>query len=308
MRRDLGAKRVPFDVAGKDQQFDCDQLAWEIEDATGLRLGDFHQRCGRHGYLDCRSGTAGYVAIHLVTATSPGAHADGWRVRDRLCGPERTAIQGLVKDHAPSLQRWVGEHDDLVRHFADSVALIEVENEKGALSAGSGFLFGRPDILITARHVVEDRTIKRVLFGEDEAAADVITTSDVTDLALVRLSEPRITPILHEDSGERDESGLLGTRLLAMGYPDEPGFEQRNLAFKPVHLADTNRHYLGEGDLLKMSEHLEPGFSGGPVVNSCHAVVGLLIGFPDKQGDEILRCGWAIPSSRLAAFLGESMP
>lgn len=178
---------------------------------------------------------------------------------------------------------------------------------------GSGFIFDAENgYIMTNTHVVRDVDKVMVQLSDGRTAeADVLETDPNTDLAIIRIKLNR----LHElGFGDSIEVGV-GDDVLAVGNPFGLGG-----TFSKGIISAVNRggvrvdgHYLegirkrGEG-FLQTDAVINPGQSGGPLVNMLGEVVGINTAIATNTG-HYEGVGFAVPSNeakRLITRLKES--
>jgi len=158
---------------------------------------------------------------------------------------------------------------------------------------GAGFVVDDAGHILTAAHVV--RKAKRVevkLAGGARRSARVTVADTGRDLALLDSDDAALPSVtLSPSTGLRP-----GQDVFALGAP--MGLE--HTVTKGVVSALSRR--VGGQDFLQIDAALNPGNSGGPVVDDRGAVVGMsTVVVKDAQN-----LGFAVPSEVLAGFLEES--
>jgi len=206
----------------------------------------------------------------------------------------------------------------VVERMSSSVVAIEVEDADGVPSIGTGFFIGNQHTIITARHVVENMRMVRVLgpagtslkIGRVSVAAD--PGLDIASVLVASDGQPR-TPLRRADARLLDE-------VLCVGYPPIPGFDAiqvaepaRVVALKSTtgHVVATARPYLEHAtELLLMSARIKGGNSGGPVLSKAGYCVGVSVAVPisatDAEQLDDLGYGLALPSGTIPNVLAES--
>ncbi len=140
-------------------------------------------------------------------------------------------------------------------------------------SVGSGVLFTPDGLLLTNHHVVQDydRVQVRLVDGK-ELAGRVVGNDPWTDLAIVQAEEQSTLPF-----AELGESAKLrvGQLVLAIGSP--LGFESTVTAGVVSAVGRTLRSITGHlvDNVIQTDAALNPGNSGGPLVDSRGRVVGI---------------------------------
>jgi len=189
-----------------------------------------------------------------------------------------------------------------VVHVVESVspAVIAVTGEKNDRSAGSGsgFLITPDGYAVTNSHVVASRTR---LTGEtldgDQIAAEVIGDDPSTDTALLRLAAGDLPYCQFGDS----DALRVGQLVIAMGSP----LGLHSTVSTGVVSAVRRSMRAQDGRLIdNVVQHaapINPGSSGGPLVDSRGRVVGVntaIIAY--AQG-----LGFAVPSETVQWVTGE---
>jgi S1-C subfamily serine protease len=193
---------------------------------------------------------------------------------------------------------------DVVDTVAPSVVSIRVvaENRRGdsGEGAGSGFVVAPDGFVVTNDHVVEGaRAVTVVLTDGRELAARVVGTDPPTDLALLRVPDGGLSPVTIGAS----ELLRVGQMAIAIGNP--LGFQSTVSAGVISALGRNLRSRSGRliENVIQTDVALNPGNSGGPLVDSRGRVIGVNTAM-------ILRAQglcFAIPSSTMTWVVGELM-
>jgi S1-C subfamily serine protease len=169
---------------------------------------------------------------------------------------------------------------------------------KGPKRIGSGFLISSGGYALTCRHVVDDvPNLTALMNDQQEAQVNVLFTSSKYDLALVQIMVPQKMPYL----AVRDAEGLApGDRLFAVGA--SAGLQSTVTdgvftAFRTIEAA--------KGNFIQFSAPLNPGNSGGPLVDENGMVVGVVsLKFLSQQGMPVSGVGFAVPSAQIKEEYG----
>lgn len=152
---------------------------------------------------------------------------------------------------------------------------------------GSGIVVSADGYILTNRHVIEDSNLVYVhLADQSRYTAEIIGVDKETDLALIKIDKENLIPI---QWAPRD-AVQVGTMVWAMGSPF--GLEQSitlGIVSATHRTAKVGTLYQ---DFLQTDAAVNPGNSGGPLVNEN----GLLIGVNTAiVGDAYQGISFAVP-------------
>ncbi len=148
----------------------------------------------------------------------------------------------------------------------------EVGTVAGA-GSGSGFIISPDGLVVTNNHVVAGAGSVKVLVGgnDEEIPAQVVGVSECNDLALIQLDDSGPWPYL--DFADTAPEPPL--EVFALGYPlGDPEYTATSGVVSKAK-ADGETNWASVESVIEHDANIQPGNSGGPLVNGDGQVVGV---------------------------------
>ena len=167
---------------------------------------------------------------------------------------------------------------------------------------GSGFILNKEGLILTNNHVINNaQRVEVTLYDKHHYKAQVVTTDKGHDLALLKIDAPNLVPATLAESS----TGLMvGQRVYAIGNPfGLSGTMTRGIisAIRSVRGPENNPIE----DAIQTDASVNPGNSGGPLLNSKGEVIGITTMIASNGADQSSGIGFAIPVNTAKAVLDD---
>ena len=234
-----------------------------------------------------------------------GGDASGTQAEKTPASVEETTRTTIKKNQAPLnnslLEQFNKEVNSLVERVTPSVVFIIVSvmqqdyfgNEMVSEGVGSGVIYSEDGYIITNSHVAGGAIeLKVILADGSEYNAELVNASAQTDIAVLKIDASDLQPATFASI----ENQNVGDFVMAVGSPF--GIEQ---TITTGIISGKNRNLTVASDqypivdLIQTDAAVNPGNSGGPLINIYGDVIGIntLIFSPSGASAGV---GFAIPS------------
>ena len=194
-----------------------------------------------------------------------------------------------LKKEITSLGVEAGDFSGIVNELIPKVVSVKTQG-----SVASGAIIRQDGLIVTNYHVIEGKTdISVVLSSKKSYKAEVIGFNGDNDLAVLKIDR---TGLRFFEYGNSDNI-KVGEKVLALGNPLGLGFTVTQGIVSAL-----NRRISGlAGEFIQTDVPINPGSSGGPLVNKAGELIGLnTLKVKDQES-----LGFAIPSNFVRSNVDE---
>lgn len=186
-----------------------------------------------------------------------------------------------------------GDSEDADSKDSGSGAVTSVEDAQGAVvqivaegefrdpevgtvsggGTGSGFIVDPSGLIVTNNHVVTGAGSLKVYVGgeDDDVPAEVVGVSECNDLAVIKLDDEGPWPYLEF----AEEVPSPPADVYALGFPlGDPEYTATKGVISKAE-ADGESNWASVASVIEHDANIQPGNSGGPLVNEDAQVVGV---------------------------------
>ena len=202
-------------------------------------------------------------------------------------GSATTASSGPTASPTPSASK-SPTVADVYQKAGPSV--VVVKTAKGAL--GSGVVVASSGTILTANHVVADGSALTVLFADGTKSSATVASADAkTDIATLAPATLPQTLVPATLGGQAQ----VGTAVVAIGNPLglTDSVSSGVISGLDRTASTANGKYSG---LIQFDAAVNPGSSGGPLLDGNGLVVGIVVSIADPGDDDAFAgIGFAVP-------------
>jgi serine protease Do len=168
------------------------------------------------------------------------------------------------------------------------------KKKKSETGTGTGFFVSADGYLITCAHVIQGADKIDVQINGKTHSANVIAVEPDDDLALLKIDAAGLATLSLADSGKV----RLGEQIQAIGYPLSTVLGNGIKVTRGIVAGIVDRE---TGKRFQIDAAVNPGNSGGPVVNDHGQVLG--VASSKLIGMELTRVGFCVPAERVLSLL-----
>lgn len=175
----------------------------------------------------------------------------------------------------------------MAKKIRPSIVVITQEGREGkVVGTGTGFVISEDGLIATCSHVIGESRLIKVRFdnGNEYKVEKIFASDRKLDLAILKINEAGLKPL----QLETEKSSEQGMEVIAMGNP-------QGLEFSIVRGIISGIREIENQSLIQIAIPIEPGNSGGPLMNNKGKVCGII----NMKSAITENLGFAIPVNNL---------
>jgi len=183
---------------------------------------------------------------------------------------KKSALTPLVDHKINILETKVKQLEHSLKDVPSSNITIPAKPKFEANFRATGFLIDGSGYIVTNAHVVDNarNIIVQNKKGEQFLAKSVYSNK-VTDLAILKIDDTSFKKVINLPYTFPKQSPELGEHIFTLGYPrEEVVYGEGYLSAKSGYFGDTASYQI--------SISVNPGNSGGPVINKNGEIIGII--------------------------------
>lgn len=150
--------------------------------------------------------------------------------------------------------------EKMINELKPSLLLLKLSKE-----TSTGFFVSRKGHILTCNHAVKNESIEVVSFQNDTWTLPVLARDLSCDLALLKIDRIETQPIIFADPAAISE----GQTVFALGHPLGLDFTVSR------GVVSSRNRVIGHVTYVQTDVSLNPGNSGGPIVNERGEAIGI---------------------------------
>ena len=205
-------------------------------------------------------------------------------------------VDKRVEEAITALQRQPSASVAVYEAIRPPLVLIQSERRGGGpgrSGIGSGVIVNAQGDILTSLHVVQDSASIKVSFSDGTESPATVKSADpdhdIAVLAAARLPQVVVPAVLGGGAQVGDETYAVGHPLGLVGSLSAGVISGLDRSF-PLSNGKTLR------GMIQFDAAVNPGNSGGPLLNRSGQVIGIVTGLANPNGDDsFIGIGFAVP-------------
>ena len=178
----------------------------------------------------------------------------------------------------------------------DAVVVVQGYEDTSQKTTGSGFFYKEDGYILTNEHVIRNMdSVKVILTTDEEVEAEVLGSDEFLDLAVLKVEKKYVIKVAKLG---KSEDMKIGDPIFTMGAPmgiDYKGSVTSGIISGKDRMVSLSSNNIKNWQMrvLQIDAAINPGSSGGPLLNNNGEVIGICT--MKLIDNEIEGMGFAIP-------------
>ncbi len=209
-------------------------------------------------------------------------------------------VQLEDKPHANTPQMTIA---DIYQKLSPSVVMI-LASDRSAMALGTGIIMSQDGFIITNAHIIDGASEIQIVLNDNTTSytAQVMGSDPASDIAVLKIEATGLTPAIFGDS----DQAVVGEGVVTIGNPYSTEYAQ---TVTDGIISGIRRNLYSSNvstDLLQTNAQLNPGNSGGPLINMYGQVIGINSSKIMSSGTATYEgLGFAIPMTEAKEIIDE---
>ncbi|WP_425422892.1 S1C family serine protease [Phaeodactylibacter xiamenensis] len=225
------------------------------------------------GALNYEDWSEGEIKAELTKTATPTLFKLKWRMANKSINedPYATFETGLMNIVWPD-----GEKGLYIKLYPSQTDNISISNN--AKSSGTGFALSSNGYIITNYHVIEgaNKIQVRGVKGNFSKtySAEIVVEDKNNDIAIIQITDPNFTSLGQIPYTFNTDLVDVGKSVYALGYPLRASMGDEVKLTNGIISSKTG--FQGDITTYQISVPVQPGNSGGPLINKQGEIVGII--------------------------------
>jgi S1-C subfamily serine protease len=260
-------------------------------------------------YATTHFGQTGTLAPWIAALHAPAAPATPATTIESLHGPagafdltEAAAAPAFDNEEQQNIAVYKKALPSVVNITSTAVQFDFFYGPVPQSGQGSGFVLNKDGLILTNNHVIDNaQRIEVTLADKHKYKAQLVTADKGHDLALLKINAPNLIPATLAEAGNPP---VVGQLVYAIGNPFGLSGTMTRGIISAIRSIRGSQDNLIE-DAIQTDASVNPGNSGGPLLNSHGEVIGITTMIATHGADQSSGIGFAIPISTAKAVLDD---
>ncbi len=161
---------------------------------------------------------------------------------------------------------------EIYQRLSPSVVMI-LASDRSSMGLGTGIIMSQDGFIITNAHIIEGAQEIQIVLNDNTTSytAQVMGSDSASDIAVLKIEATGLEPATFGDS----DQVVVGEGVVTIGNPYSTEYAQ---TVTDGIISGIRRNLYGSNvstDLLQTNAQLNPGNSGGPLINMYGQVIGI---------------------------------